>query len=108
MAQSHKVLGQTAVSSTATFDLYTVPASTEAVISTIGICNRGVSANYRIAVRPAGASIEDKHFLVYDASVNANDSAFLTLGVSMAATDVLTVAAGNTHVSFSAFGVEIT
>lgn len=108
MPQSHKVLGQTAVSSTSLFSIYTVPASTQAVISTLAVCNRGASSTYRIAVRPSGAAIEDKHYLVYDASVKANDSVFLTLGVAMAATDALTVQAGSTSVSFSAFGVEIT
>lgn len=108
MPQTHKVLGQSNPAATTLTTLYTVPAATSTVCSTIVIANLGISATYRIAVRPAGASIANQHYLVYDASVNANDSVFLTLGISLAATDVVSVYSSNTSVSFSLFGVEIT
>ena len=89
--------------------LYTVPASTQAVGSTLSICNTtGAAITYRVAVRPAGATLATQHYLAFDASVAANDSILLTLGITLAATDVVTVRAGATGVAFSLFGAEIT
>ena len=109
MPQAHKVLGQSNPAVTTLTTLYTVPASTQAVCSTITICNTANTATtYRIAVRPAGASIATSQYLAYDAALPANDTATLTLGVALAATDVISVYAASANVAFSAFGVEIT
>jgi len=108
MPQTHKVLGQSNPSATTLTTLYTVPASTQAIASTLSVANLGVSTTFRVAVRPAGASIANQHYLVYDASVNANDSFYLTLGISLAATDVVSVHAGTANLAFSLFGVEVT
>ena len=51
-----------------------VPAATSTVASTLSVCNRGVSTTFRIAVRPAGASIANQHYLIYDNYVNAGDT----------------------------------
>lgn len=108
MAIANKVLGQSAPSATSNTDLYTVPGATQAQCSTLAVCNRGVSTTYRVAVRPAGAVIANQHYIVYDACVNANDSVFLTLGMTLAATDVVTVYGGHANMSFSLFGQETT
>lgn len=107
MATTYKVLGQSAPAATTNTDIYTVPAGNSAVVSTLAICNRGTSATYRVAVRPAGAAITNSHFIVYDNAINQYDSVFLTLGITMGATDVLTVYTSSANVSFSAFGSEI-
>ena len=107
--RANKVLGQATPPAATDTTLYTVPASTQAVASTLSICNTtGAAITYRIAVRPAGASIATQHYLAYDASVAANDTVMLTLGITLAATDVVTVRAGATGVAFSLFGCEIT
>lgn len=108
MAITNKVLGQSAPSATTDTTLYTVPAATSTVASTLSVCNRGVSTTFRIAVRPADAAIANQHYLVFDNFVNAGDTIFLTLGVTLAATDVVTVRAGTADTSFSLFGSEIT
>ena len=109
MANTYKVLGQSAPSATTNTDLYTVPASTSAVCSTISICNRDTTiGSYRVAVRPAGATIANEHYITYDAQVPANDSVLLTLGISLATTDVVTVYASSANFSFNLFGTEIT
>lgn len=108
MASTYKVLGQSSPTAATLTTLYTVPAATSAVISTLAICNRGGSTTYRVAVRPAGAAVADQHYIVYDAALNQGDSIFLTLGISLAATDVVSVYAGSANVSFSLFGSEIT
>lgn len=107
MAVSYKVLGQVIPAAITATTLYTVPAATSAVCSTLSICNQGVSTTIRIAVRPAGAALATSQYIVYEAVVSANDTLFLTLGVSLAATDVVTVYAGTANVSFNLFGSEI-
>lgn len=109
MPTTYKVLGQSAPSATTATTLYTVPASKSAVVSTINVCNRGTAATtFRIAVRPAGASLANQHYLAYDTAIPANDSIAITVGVSLATTDVITVYAGTANMSFTAFGAEIT
>jgi hypothetical protein len=109
MPQAHKVLGQSNPAATTLTSLYTVPSSTQSIVSTVTICNTaGTATTYRIAVRPAGASIANQHYVAYDAALPANDTATLTLGVTLAATDVISVYAASANVAFSAFGVEIT
>jgi hypothetical protein len=108
MPTTYKVLGQINPSATTATTLYTVPSSTSTVVSTISICNQaGTAGTYRIAVRPAGATLEAKHYLVYGATVAASDSVLLTLGVTLATTDVITVYGSSANMSFSAFGSEI-
>jgi len=108
MATTYKVLGQVNPSATTATTLYTVPSSTSTVVSTITICNQASSAaTFRIAVRPAGATLEAKHYIVYGATVAASDTTTLTLGLTLATTDVVTVYASSANVSFNAFGSEI-
>lgn len=109
MAITYKVLGQSNPSANTDTTLYTVPSATSAVCSTLTICNQAAAAaTFRIAVRPSGASITASQYLAYDSNLNANDSITLTIGITLAATDVVTVRANSTTVSFSLFGSEIT
>ena len=109
MATVYKVLGQSAPSATTDTTLYTVPSATSAVVSTITVCNRSVAAtSFRIAVRPAGASIANQHYVVYDGAIAANDLLAFTLGLTLAATDVITVRAGTADLTFNAYGSELT
>ena len=107
MTETIKVLGQVNPSATTATTLYTVPSSTSAVCSTLSICNMGATTNVRIAVRPAGATLDPKHYSVYDLIVNSNDTVYLTVGFTLATTDVVTVYAGSASVSFNLFGTEI-
>lgn len=108
MATSYKVLGQSNPSATTATTLYTVPASTSTVVSTIVVSNQAASsATYRISVRPAGAAQTNAMYLAYDVTVGANDSTALTLGITLATTDVITVYASSATLSFNAFGSEI-
>jgi uncharacterized membrane protein len=108
MASTYKVLAQSAPSATTNTDVYTVGSGTSAVVSTITVCNRAASAaTYRIAIRVAGATLANEDYIAYDASVSANDSIALTIGVTLAATDVVTVYASNANLSFNLFGAEV-
>jgi len=109
MATTYKILGQAAPAATTLTTLYTVPASTSTVVSTITVTNQGgAAAAYRIAVRQAGASIEQKQYISYDTPIDALDTITLTLGITLAATDVISVYASTVNFSFHAFGSEIT
>lgn len=108
MPTTYKVLGQSNPAATTLTTLYTVPSATSTVVSTITICNQtATAATYRIAVRPAGASVTASHYIVYGATVAASDTTALTLGITLAATDVISVYASTANLSFSAFGSEI-
>ena len=108
MPTTYKVLGQSNPSATTLTTLYTVPASTQTVVSTITVSNQAATAaTYRIAVRVAGASIAASQYIAYDVSLPANASDTLTLGLTLGATDVISVYASSATMSFNAYGSEI-
>jgi hypothetical protein len=108
MPTTYKVLGQSNPAATTATTAYTVPSATNTVVSTLSVCNLSTTpATYRIAVRPAGASLTAAQYIVYDASLSSNETIALTLGLTLAATDVVTVYASTANVSFSLFGSEI-
>ena len=108
MATTYKVLGQSSPSATTATTLYTVPAATQTVVSTVTVANRAATAgSYRIAVRVAGASLANSQYIAYDVSLPANASDTLTLGLTLGATDVITVYASTANLTFTAFGSEI-
>lgn len=108
MATTYKVLGQSNPAATTLTTLYTVPASTQTVISTVTVANQAATAaTYRIAVRVAAAAITASQYIAYDVSLPANASDTLTLGLTLGATDVISVYASSATMSFNAFGSEI-
>lgn len=109
MATTYKVLAQANPAATTEETLYTVPAATEAVISTIAVCNQaGTSGTYRIAVRPsADATTTAEHYIVYGATVAGSDAILLTLGITLAAGDKILIFASSANQSYSVFGSEI-
>ena len=109
MATAYKVLGQSAPAATTATALYTCPASTQTVISTISVCNRGSSSGtFRISVRPNGATLANQHYIAFDAAIAAKDTLFITVGATIDAADVVEVYASSADFSFNAFGSEIT
>ena len=108
MVTTYLTLGQSNPAATTATTLYTCPSATQTVVSSIVICNQAaVAATYRLAIRKSGAVLAAQHYLVYDASIGANTTTSYTLGVTLAATDIITVYASTATMSFSAFGSEI-
>lgn len=108
MAITYKVLGQANPQATTDTNLIQVGSGKSMTVSSVTICNTGsTSATYRVAVRPAGESITAKNYVAYDVSIPGNNTDSLTIGITLAETDVLTVRASNTNLAFSAFGSEI-
>ena len=95
------------ITTASTLYLAASAASTSSVLSTVVICNTAsTSATYRLGVSTT-ASFETTGYLVYGATVNANDSVFLTLGVSLDPTNrYLLASTSASTVVLSAFGVE--
>ena len=108
MATAYKILGQTGDASANDVTIYTVPGSTEAIVSTIVICNREAADNtFRIAVKADGGSVANEDYLAFDTTISANDTITLTLGITINASDIISVGASDANVSFSVFGSEL-
>lgn len=106
---TYKILGQSAPASTANADLITVGASKSQIVSSLVIANTTSSAaTARVFARIAGAAAATSNALIYDASISPNSVASFTLGITLAATDVLTIQTGTSNaLTFTAFGTEL-
>lgn len=109
MATTYKILGQASPATTGNTDLYTVPAATSAVVSTLVITNvNTAAATATIYIRKAGAAAGNVNTLIKAASVAVADFKAVTIGITLEATDVITVVSGTANaLSFQAFGSEI-
>lgn len=104
----YKVLGQSNPAINTVTTLYTVPSATSTVVSTVTICNQSSTpASFDLAVRPAGASLEAKNYINYRTLLAGYQTTTLTLGITLAATDVISCNANTNTVSFNVFGSEI-
>jgi hypothetical protein len=109
MAITYKVLGQINPTANTQTTLYTVPAATSTIVSTVAICNLSATATtFSLAVQPAGAAIANKNYLNFNTPLPANDTITLTIGMTLATTDVISANAASSLVSFNAFGSELT
>lgn len=105
---SYKNLGQSAPLATTETALPTVGALKQWVVSSLIVCNRGNSSTtFRVSVSVGGGATATKDYLYYDVSIGANDTFIATIGVTMDATDIMRVYAGNANLSFSIWGTEI-
>lgn len=102
---TYKVLAQSAPSATTATTLYTATSAT--IISTLNVCNTGGAADtIRIAVRPAGAALAVQHYTTYGLQLPPGSFLPITIGITLANTDVVTVYSTTGTTSFSAFGSE--
>lgn len=103
-----KVLGQSAPVGGTLTTLYTVPALTSVVLSSLMVTNRGTSAKYRISIAVAGAADATSQYIRYDAVLLPNEARTIVAGITLATTDVIRVQSDTGQVTFSAFGVQVT
>jgi hypothetical protein len=102
---TYKVLAQSAPSATTATTLYTATNAT--IVSSLNVANTGGAADtIRIAVRPAGATLANLHYLVYGVQVPSGAILTFTGGITLANTDVITIYSTTGTSSFSAFGSE--
>ena len=87
---------------------YTVPTGYSATLSTLSIANRDTATAFiRIAVVPAGETLNESDWLLYNASVPTFDTVTLTLGNTLAAKDQLYFWSSSPLVTFQVFGAEV-
>jgi hypothetical protein len=110
MATNYGVIAQFSPTVASLETFYTVPAGTEVILSTIVIANRAVGGrSFTIAIRPDGETLANKHYIAFNVPIAANDSTTLTLGVTLNASDVISVSSSVANdLSFNAFGALIT
>ena len=109
MAEVIKILAQADVTASLA-DLYTVPAATSTVISSIVIANRSaVTRTFTLKVAPAGVADAAQHHLYAAVQLTKNNTFVATLGMTLAATDKLRVLAdAASALSVTVFGTEYT
>ncbi len=110
MALAYQILAQHIIAVIDTLEvLYTVPGATEGIVSSITVCNTDTVAHtFRIRVAPAGAADATEHALYHDVTVPGNDTFIATVGLTLAATDVIRVESDSLLVTFHAYGTEET
>jgi hypothetical protein len=110
MPINYKILGQVAPANTSDANLYTVPATTQTIISTISVTNdTAASATFRIYARLNGAAAAAVNTLYFDTPLAANSTLLITAGLSLNAGDIITVRCGTADaITFQAFGSEVT
>jgi hypothetical protein len=109
MAVTYKVLGQSKPTAATATTLYTVPSGSGnyAVISSLVINNiTSDSTNIRVSIRPGGEAQADKHYILYDSGSAPYSTQVYTIGITLAATDVITVYDLNGKCAFNLFGSE--
>jgi len=105
MPDVYQVLGQSIPAVGVNADLYTGPIYTGTVVSSLTVCNQAATATtFTIAVRPIGAALQPQHYICYNTYLSPNDTVSLTMGMTLAQTDVVTVSSASGSVSFVAFG----
>lgn len=109
MATTYKALQVQGTASTGTYaTLYNTGASTEAVISSILICNTsGSNVTFRIGLDETEGTPGSSEWLVYDSTVSGNETLCLTLGVCLQNSRYIRVSSSSTSLTFSAFVSEI-
>jgi hypothetical protein len=97
------MLGNARIKPSATTLTTLFTASADCVVSSIVVCNTGTASDFRIAIRPLGASIQDEHYIYYDLPIDANDTFIATIGISLLDTDVVSVYSTSGNVTFNLF-----
>ena len=109
MVNNFKRLGATTVVASTDTQLYVVPASHEAIIKSMTICNIGGAARtYRVAcVDAAIASVANEDYQFYGVSIAANSTTLVKPDWCLIATHTVMVWANHADVVFSCFGNEL-
>jgi len=101
----YKQLGRSAPAAITLTTVYTVPAGTASILSTITVCNRSSTATtFRLSHAVAGAADANDQYFAYDAPIAGNSTAEFLLGITMAATDVLRAYVGAATVTILVWG----
>jgi hypothetical protein len=109
MADIVKPLAQNAPGAGVLWDLYTVPASRTAVVSSLVVCNTSANpTTWRCALAIGGAADALQQYLYYEMDIPAYDTFIATIGITLSAGDIIRVRSVSGTVSFNLSGVEET
>jgi len=108
----YKILGQIQTTANVLTTIYTVPASTNTVVTTITICNQSANTvSVNVAANVSGSAVTTKNFIVSGYALGAAETLVLEPRVSLNVGSILsaniTGANAASNVSINAFGVEI-
>lgn len=104
MPTTTKVLARTAATTNTATVLYTVPASTTAIVTNIVVTNTAASAaTFTLGMGPAAGQIS----MFTTTAIAANSTAFFDLKQVLATTNTITGGASATTVNIHISGVEI-
>ena len=108
----YKILGQIQTTANVLTTIYTVPASTNTVVTTITICNQSANTvSVNVAANVSGSAVTTKNFIVSSYALGAAETLVLEPRVSLNVGSILsaniTGANAASNVSINAFGVEI-
>jgi hypothetical protein len=103
MAATPKVLARTAATLTTTTVLYTVPASTSTVLSSIVITSGAAAGTFTLGMGPSGAQVP----LATTVAISANSIVTLDVKQVLDTTNTITGGASETTINFHISGVEI-
>ena len=111
LSQEPQILAQTVVVANTDTTLYTIPADRAAVITAISACNIGATARtFRVAFRLNGVAIANQMYIVFDLTLNGNDTWQAPRNYGMNVTggaDILMVRANHADVVFQCHGLVI-
>lgn len=110
MATARTILGQANPAATTDAVLYTSPALTDTVCSTLVVSEtNGVAATVRICVSSAGATTTAaSRSIAWDVAVPANGVLTFTLGITLGAAHTVIVRSSTANVTYTLFGQQNT
>lgn len=107
MADVYKCLGQIASVAATVTTLYTVPASTGAIISSLIICNRDSVEHSAYVYASHGAPGPNaRELILSEARIPPNGFKIVTAGICLTAADRLSALSDSALLSLNVFGVE--
>jgi hypothetical protein len=110
MATNYKVLSQKVVTTANTaVSAYTVPSSTQAIVSSISVCNTDTTGKtFDISIKKSGDSSTSAYqYVVKGQKILAAQNVTYTLGITLATGDQVFVNSSSTLVAFNLFGTEL-
>lgn len=108
----YKILGQIQTTANVLTTIYTVPAATNTMISTITICNQSANTvSINVAANVSGSAVTTRNFIVSGYSLGGAETLVLEPRISLNVGSILsaniTGANASSNISINAFGVEI-
>ena len=109
MAFIYKTLGQARPSDLTAVNIYTVPSSTQTIISSIIICNvTNAATTFSVYQRTSGSAVGESNAIAFNQTIPAYSTTTIEAKLTMSSTNILSVETGNSSsLTFTVNGTEI-